>query len=69
MKVTYDKLADCMYISYQDKKVAFSRDNWDWSIFDFDDFGWLVWIEVIWVSNILQNQKEAKDMLKILQYT
>ena len=62
MKVNYDALADSMYIKYQDKKVAFSKDNWDWSIFDFDEFGWIIWVEIIWVKNIF-SQKDKKELM------
>jgi uncharacterized protein YuzE len=60
MKINYDWLADSMYIAYQNKKVAFSRENWDWAVFDFDEFWWLVWIELIWVKRLF-SKKQIKD--------
>jgi uncharacterized protein YuzE len=62
MKVNYDVLADSMYIKYQDKKVSFSKDNWDWSVFDFDEFGWIIWVEIIWVKSLF-SQKEQKELM------
>jgi len=65
MKVNYDNIADSMYIWYQDKKVAFSKDNWDWNIFDFDEFWWLVWVEIIWIKSIFKQTKQ-KDLEMVL---
>jgi uncharacterized protein YuzE len=65
MKISYDKLADSMYIKYQDKQVSFSKDNWEWAVFDFDEFGWLVWIELIWVKDIF-TKREQSDLAWIL---
>lgn len=62
MKINYDKLADSMYIQYQNKKVSFSKDNWSWAIFDFDEFWWLVWIEIIWVKNIF-SRKQQRELI------
>ena len=63
MKINYDEIADAMYISYQDKKISFSKDNWNWSIFDFDEFWWLVWIELIWVKSIFSKDLKKKLIL------
>jgi len=65
MKVNYDNIADSMYIWYQDKKVVFSKDNWDWNIFDFDEFWWLVWVEIIWIKSIFKQTKQ-KDLEMVL---
>ena len=68
MKIDYDNIADAMYIRYSNEKVEKTVEVGE-AITDFDIDGNIIWIEMIWVKSIFENNNiilESKE--KQLEY-
>jgi len=59
MKIKYDLESDSMYLKYNENKVFSTKVEND-LIMDLDNNWQIVWIEIIWINNILK-----KSWLKI----
>ncbi len=68
MKISYDEIADAMYIKYSDNKISNTKDL-NWSIVDFDENWNIVWIEIIWVkkhfkdNNIILKSIDKEELI------
>lgn len=64
MKITYDKLADAMYIYFHKGKVFKTVEMKDSVIVDLDKKGNVVGIEVLGISSQV-SEKQIKSSIKI----
>ena len=64
MKVDYDKEADAMYMKYTSNRIISTKESWD-SLVDYDINWNVVWIEIIWVKSLFQNNNiQIKEFSK-----
>ena len=64
MKITYDKVADALYVYLKGGKVSKSKEINSNMIADFDKKGNVVGIEVLFVSSWMSQKNIAKDFKK-----
>ena len=64
MKITYDKVADALYIYFKKGKVSKSKEINNNMIADFDKKGGVVGLEVLFVSSWLKTKNIEKDFKK-----
>ncbi len=61
VNVSYDSMADALYIKFNNNDIFDSQEEKQWIIVDYDKFGNIVWVEIL-------SPKKNKDIVNWLLY-